>query len=174
MATQRTHLRRNLRVHHDDAACVMDADPQHRLQTAVDPMSSGFTIHTFTRAHSSPRLLSSLFSPSLFQVANFLRLTRLTDSATMTDDELAAVLTAAHLRVCTWDSTLSLAHPKLSTLLDDLDDRLRRYVRYYHLDDADYTRKEEKEFVELEDGQQISRQRRMRAWQSKLKPYGSR
>lgn len=75
----------------------------------------------------------------------------------MTDDHLLSVLSAPALRVCTWESTLSLAHPLLSTLLDDLDDRLRRYVKHFHLDDAEYSRREEAEMADLEEEDRLTR-----------------
>lgn len=118
------------------------------LRDCRRPLACKSHSHHLRFLPSSP----SFYPLSPCQVASFLALTRLEDCSSLSDDALLDVLSASHLRVCTWDSTLSLAHPRLSTLLDDLDERLRRFVRYYHLDDPDYTRKEDRELAELEEG----------------------
>lgn len=82
----------------------------------------------------------------------FLRDTNLADVNLLSDSDLLSRLQSPRLLICHWDSTLSLAHPRLSVLLDDLDERLRRFVRYHHLDDKEYSKKEDQELAELEEG----------------------
>ena len=82
----------------------------------------------------------------------------------LSDSDLFLRLSSEQLRVASWASTLSLAHPKLTVLLDDFDERLRRYVRYYHLDDAEYTRKEDIELQELEEGQATKQSAQAQIW----------
>lgn len=92
------------------------------------------------------------------QVESFFRVTGLGDVSSLSDDDLFAVLSSPAVAVCRWDATLSLAHPRLASLLDDLDERLRRFVRYYQLDHPEYARKEEEELAEIDKGE--TRERR--------------
>ena len=71
----------------------------------------------------------------------------------LTDAQLEALLSHPRLHVCGWDSSLSLAHPLVSAVLDDFDERLERYVRYHRLVDRDVVEAERKEHAEMEKGQ---------------------
>jgi len=55
--------------------------------------------------------------------------------------------------VCNWESTVSLAHPLVSAVLDDLDERLERFVRFRKLVDRQVEEGEKKEHEEMDKGQ---------------------
>lgn len=140
---------RGTRFGHERPAAL----PSARLGLRVSDISSRANGGASRRSRLTAPLSCLDRSPSAScrQVSSFLRHTGLSHSVDLSDSALFSVLSSPVLRLCTWEATLSLAHPLLSALLDDLDDRLRRFVKHFHLDDAEYARKEEKEMADLEE-----------------------
>ena len=89
------------------------------------------SLHLSSSSPFSPRP----FSLSAAQVDHFVSCTGLVNLSSASDADLEALLSHPRLRVCTWDSTLSLAHPTVCAVLDDFDERMERFVKFYKLHD---------------------------------------
>lgn len=94
----------------------------------------------------------------VWQVSDFVSCTGLVNLSSVSDSDLESLLSHPRLRVCTWDSTLSLAHPTVCAVLDDFDERMERFVKFYKLHDPQVAAIEKREHDAMDKGETTDRQ----------------